>query len=64
MGVRASGFPSRVYTDESIEKFKQKLEDYGIDVRMLKKYVDDVLLAVVNLPLGSRFCKDTGTITQ
>ena len=35
-----------------------------MDIRMLKKYVDDILVAVVNLPLGSRFCRDTGTITR
>ena len=35
-----------------------------MDVRLLKKYVDDVLVAVVNLPLGSRYCSNTNTITH
>ena len=54
IGLRATGSLSRVTMDVWIKKFKAKLEELGIDIWLCKKYVDDVLVIVTNLKLGTR----------
>ena len=62
MGVRASGSLARVCMDRWIRLFREKLEGYGMIVKLLKKYVDDVLIICVNLKLGSRYQKEQDCI--
>ena len=62
MGVRASRSLSRVCMDKWIKLFKQKLDGYNIVVKLLKKYVDDVLVICLNLRLGTRYSKEQYTI--
>ena len=55
MGVRVSGSLFRVIIDHLIEEFRSKLTIFNVKVFLLKKYVDDVLIIVGNLPHGSRY---------
>ena len=62
MGVRASGSLSKVCMDQWIEDYRELLVACNVEVKLLKKYVDDVLVVCINLPLGSRFRE--GRISQ
>ena len=64
MGLRASGALSRICMDIWMKGFKQKLEELRVKLRLAKKYVDDVLTVVHNLPLGSRFIQGQLVVTQ
>ena len=55
IGVRAIGALAKVTMDQWMEKFRERLESLEIKLWLLKKYVDDVLVVVTNLPLGSRY---------
>ena len=61
MGLRASGSLSRITMDFWVVNFKAKLDLLGIKLKMLKKYVDDVLVIAHNLPLGTRLNGDVLT---
>ena len=50
MGVEASGSMAKICMDQWIEEYRELLDRMGIEVKLLKKYVDDVLVV-----LGSRF---------
>ena len=53
IGLRATGSCARMMMDDWMKKFKQKLEENGIEVWIMTKYVDDVLVCCRNVPLGS-----------
>ena len=55
IGLRGTGSVSRVVMDRWLLMFGSTLRSNGVRIRMLKKYVDDVLLVCNNLRLGSRW---------
>ena len=54
IGLRATGSLSRVAMDHWIHTFRSKLETLGIEVLLLRKYVDDVVIICKNLNKGDR----------
>ena len=54
IGLRATGSLSRITMDQWIQDFKKLAERAGVELWLLKKYVDDVLVICTNLELGSR----------
>ena len=54
IGLRATGSVAKTTMDDWIEKYKSILSGHGINVHLIKKYVDDVLVLVDNLRLGTR----------
>ena len=53
IGLRATGSCAKVVMDDWLKKFREKLEEQGIEVYLITKYVDDVLVVARNVPLGS-----------
>ena len=49
------GSVARTVMDDCCEKFLKLLKEKNVKVYLLKKYVDDILSRVKNLPLGSRW---------
>ena len=54
MGVRASGSLSRITLDEWIKRFRCRPKEIVVKGRQIKKTVDDIKVAMHNLPPGSR----------
>ena len=54
IGLKATGYVARLTMDRWIQLFRQKLEDHGLIIKLLKKYVDDVVVVVDNIKPGSR----------
>ena len=55
IGLRATGSLARILMDIWLQEFRKILEDNNVNVLLLKKYVDDVLLICPNLRMGSRW---------
>ena len=47
--------------DHWVIGFKEKLDKLGITLRLLKKYMDDVLIVANNHPLGTRLAGEVLT---
>ena len=58
IGLRATGTCSKIVMDKWMELFSELLVNNGIEVYLLKKYVDDVLLVCSNVILGSYWSSD------
>ena len=58
IGLRATGTCSKIVMDKWMELFSELLVNNVIEVYLLKKYVDDVLLVCSNVILGSYWSSD------
>ena len=54
IGLRATGSVARMVMWRFLKKYRSLLEDNKVEVFLLRKYVDDILIATGCLPLGSR----------
>ena len=55
IGLRATGSIAQVVMDDWLKSFIAKLEDCGVKVWLLKKYVDDVLIVCEMLKKGAHY---------
>ena len=55
IGLRASGSRAKAAMEDWISRFEDKLGKLGIEVHLIRKYLDDVVIICSNLKLGSRF---------
>ena len=55
IGLKATGTIAKVAMEKWIRGFKKDIQDAGIQVRELIKYVDDALTIVGTLELGARW---------
>ena len=55
IGIRGARSLAKICMDKWISSLGSKLEELKVKVWILMKYVDDVLIAVTNLCLGSKF---------
>ena len=62
--LRATGSLAQNTKNEWEDRFKLKLEQLGIKVWLIVKYVDDILVVVSNLPLGTREVNGKLVISQ
>ena len=53
IGLRATGSCAKVVMDDWMAKFRKKLEENGVEVFLLTKYVDDVLVIARNVQWGA-----------
>ena len=64
IGLRATGSVSRCIMDVWIEELERKMTENGMEVHMMRKYVDDVVLVTTKLKLGSRYKGGVVTVDQ
>ena len=50
--------------DVWIEELERKMTENGMEVHMMRKYVDDVVLVTTKLKLGSRYKGGVVTVDQ
>ena len=55
IGLRASGSVAKVAMEDWLKKFEKRVKELGIEVFLLRKYLDDVILIVRNCKLGERY---------
>ena len=58
IGLKATGSVAKVAMEDWIRKLHGKLVDKGVQVHLLTKYVDDVLIVVDTMDLGSRWTSE------
>ena len=52
IGLRATGSCARIVMDKWLNRFRNKLHQQGVEVYLVTKYVDDVLVIAKNVQLG------------
>ena len=62
IGLCATGSVAKAVMAVFMVELERKLKDAGVEVILLKSYVDDVLVVAKNVELGSKFNKDTGKV--
>ena len=60
IGLRASGSIAKLCMEIWLTEFRKKLEQLGIKVWLLRKYVDDVLIVCSTMRRGDRVQEDGG----
>ena len=58
IGLRASGSIAKVCMEVWLQEFRLKLEKAGLEVHLLKKYVDDVIIVCSMAKRGDRVSKE------
>ena len=49
IGLKDTGYVARLTMDKWIQQFRSKLEEHGLKIKLLRKYVDDIVIVVDNL---------------
>ena len=64
IGLRLTSICARIVMDHWASIFLTRVSEAGTDVHLFAKYVDDVNLVLSGLALGTRWSKDTMTLTH
>ena len=64
IGLRATGSLARNTMDTWIQEFRDLLESQGVEIILLEKYVDDVVIVCKNIGLGRRFSEGSLELSE